>query len=63
METFSSLQKNTNVILEDPLLTKLYVDLVRQGNFEDCENIIMNALQGTKAAYSNLLHPYTGVSF
>lgn len=48
METFSSLQKNTNVVLEDPLLTKLYADLVRQGNFENCENIIMDALQGTE---------------
>ena len=54
METFLSLQKNTNVILEDPLLTKLYADLVRQGNFENCENIIMNALQGTKGTTSDL---------
>ncbi|EDV28994.1 uncharacterized protein TRIADDRAFT_37030 [Trichoplax adhaerens] len=44
MEAFSSLQKNTNVVLEDPLLTKLYLELVKQGNFESCENIIMEAL-------------------
>ncbi|KAK7066618.1 Muskelin 1, intracellular mediator containing kelch motif [Halocaridina rubra] len=51
-EAFESLEKRTRVTLEDPRLTKLHDLLVRQGDFDGCEQLI------SEAAHDGLFQQY-----
>lgn len=53
IEPFNSLQRATNVVLEDILLSELYDRLVIHGNFEMVENILKSASE------KGLLDEYT----
>ncbi|KAF9919128.1 Muskelin 1, intracellular mediator containing kelch motif [Lobosporangium transversale] len=44
-DAFEALQQRTNVQLEDPLLTKVYHELVIKGNFKRVEELMMEAAQ------------------
>ena len=46
-EVFASLQKKTKIQLEHPRLTELHNSLVKDGNYEDTEKLINQAIQGT----------------
>ncbi|XP_066911646.1 muskelin-like [Clytia hemisphaerica] len=51
-EAFEALQKKSKVVLEDPLLTHLHTELVKNGNFEESENLI------EKSARDGLLNQF-----
>lgn len=40
MDVFVTLQKKSNIQLEDPLITRLHQALVLEGNFDEAESII-----------------------
>ena len=44
-EAFEYLQQKTNIQLEDPMLSELHNTLVRQGDYEQSEEIITKAIQ------------------
>ena len=44
-EAFEYLQQKTNIQLEDPMLSELHKTLVRQGDYEQSEEIITKAIQ------------------
>ena len=46
MEAFDTLQKQTDVKLEDSFLTQLHKVLVQDGNFQKCEELIEAAAAG-----------------
>jgi hypothetical protein len=43
MEAFNVLQRRANMLLEDPMLTELHTQLVRNGNFGVVEDIMTAA--------------------
>lgn len=43
---FKALQEQTNVILEDPMMSELHAALVVQGDFQKAENFIEKAVNG-----------------
>lgn len=43
---FKALQEQTNVILEDPMMSELHSALVVQGDFQKAENFIEKAING-----------------
>lgn len=43
---FKALQEQTNVILEDPMMSELHTSLVVQGDFQKAENFIEKAING-----------------
>ena len=45
-EVFASLQKKTKIQLEHPRLTELHNSLVRDGNYEETERLINQAIKG-----------------
>uniref|UniRef100_A0A3P8UPD0 Muskelin 1, intracellular mediator containing kelch motifs n=1 Tax=Cynoglossus semilaevis TaxID=244447 RepID=A0A3P8UPD0_CYNSE len=45
-EAFESLQKKTRIALEHPMLTHLHDQLVLQGDFDACEDLIDKAVKG-----------------
>lgn len=44
--TFKALQEQTNVSLEDPMMSDLHTALVVQGDFQKAENFIEKAING-----------------
>lgn len=46
VEAYEALQKKTRVDLEHPILTELHNLLVRQGNYDGCEDLITKACEG-----------------
>ncbi|KAL4226060.1 Muskelin 1 [Mactra antiquata] len=45
VEAYEALQKKTRVDLEHPILTELHNQLVTQGNYDACENLITRACE------------------
>lgn len=44
--TFKALQEQTNVSLEEPMMSDLHTALVVQGDFQKAENLIEKAING-----------------
>lgn len=44
--TFTALQEQTNVVLEDPMMSDLHLSLVVQGNFEKAEAFVESSING-----------------
>lgn len=53
---FKALQEQTNVILEDPMMSELHSALVVQGDFQKAENFIEKAVNGTTFFFCRLAY-------
>lgn len=48
---FKALQEQTNVILEDPMMSELHGALVVQGDFQKAENFVEKAINGKNSSF------------
>lgn len=53
-DAFKSLQEQTNVSLEDHLITQLHDVLVKQGSYQDAEDFMEKAISGEQGLIYSL---------